>query len=72
MTELSDLEFAILAFERRRWNHQGAKGQAVKDTFDLSRTRYEQLRGLLPATSKSSLTIVDESNNKIYLAVAKI
>jgi hypothetical protein len=33
----------ILAFERRWWKHAGAKEQAIRDTFDLSPTRYYQL-----------------------------
>ena len=40
--------------------------------FVVERTRYESLRQLLPATARSSLTIVDETNNKIYLAVAQL
>lgn len=46
--ELTDREREILAFERRWWRHAGAKEQAIRDTFDLSATRYYQLlNGLL-------------------------
>ncbi len=36
--------------------------------FVVERVRYESLRGILPAASKSSLQIVDQSNNKLYSA----
>jgi hypothetical protein len=38
--------------------------------FIVERTRFEALRGLLPEANRASLKAVDESNNKIYLAVA--
>lgn len=45
---LSDREQRILAFERQWWRHAGAKEQAIRDTFQLSATRYYQvLNGLL-------------------------
>lgn len=37
----------ILEFERRWWRNQGAKEQAIRDTFDLSPTRYYQLLNAL-------------------------
>ena len=40
---LTDLEVRVLAFERSWWKHQGAKDQAVLETFSFSRTRYEQI-----------------------------
>jgi 4-amino-4-deoxy-L-arabinose transferase-like glycosyltransferase len=40
--------------------------------FIVERTRFESLRSLLPERARSSLRVVDESNNKIYLAVASI
>ena len=40
--------------------------------FVVERTRFEALRSLLPPQDRASLTIVDESNNKIYLAVAQL
>ncbi|MFI6760535.1 DUF3263 domain-containing protein [Micromonospora sp. NPDC050417] len=47
-TGLSAREQEILAFEQRWWKHAGAKEQAIRDTFDLSATRYYQLlNGLL-------------------------
>jgi hypothetical protein len=45
---LTDREQQILAFERQWWRHAGAKEQAIRDTFQLSATRYYQLlNGLL-------------------------
>jgi 4-amino-4-deoxy-L-arabinose transferase-like glycosyltransferase len=40
--------------------------------FIVERTRFEALRQLLPANAKSTLTVVDESNCKVYLASANI
>lgn len=39
---LTDLERRVLEFERGRWNHQGAKDTAIRETFGLSRHLYEQ------------------------------
>lgn len=47
MIDLTDLERQVLAFERGRWRFPGLKEQAIKDTFDLSATRYHQLLTLL-------------------------
>jgi hypothetical protein len=44
---LSDLELSVLAVERRRYRHQGAKEQAVRDELDLSATRYYQVLNAL-------------------------
>jgi Protein of unknown function (DUF3263) len=45
---LSARDAQVLAFERQWWRHAGAKEQAIRDTFDLSATRYYQiLNGLL-------------------------
>ncbi|MEV4755640.1 DUF3263 domain-containing protein [Micromonospora sp. NPDC049559] len=44
---LTEREREILAFERRWWKHAGAKEQAIRDTFDLSATRYYQLLNAL-------------------------
>jgi hypothetical protein len=46
------------------------KGQKV--FFVVERARFETLRGLLPAEDKPSLTIEDETNNKLYLASARL
>lgn len=40
-------ERAVLDFERGRWKHAGAKEQAIRDTFDLSATRYYQILNAL-------------------------
>lgn len=40
---LSDRDREILAFERRRFRLQGTKDDAIRKTFDISRTRYDQI-----------------------------
>ncbi|MBB2945780.1 hypothetical protein FB565_005538 [Actinoplanes lutulentus] len=46
--KLTEREQQIIAFETKWWKHAGAKEQAIRDTFDLSSTRYYQLlNGLL-------------------------
>lgn len=48
MEPLTDRERAILDFENgTQWRHQGSKEDAVRDLFDLSATRYYQLRNAL-------------------------
>src|SRR5262249_40876475 len=42
---LAEREVAILAFERRWWQHAGAKEQAIREEFGLSAARYYQLLG---------------------------
>ncbi|MEO3785911.1 DUF3263 domain-containing protein [Actinocorallia sp. B10E7] len=44
---LSDRDRRILAFERQWWKHAGAKEQAIRETFDMSSTRYYQLLNLV-------------------------
>lgn len=44
---LSDLERAILEFERQWWRYSGAKEQAIRDEFGLSATKYYQTLTLL-------------------------
>jgi hypothetical protein len=45
---LTEREVEMLAFEQRWWKRPGAKEQAIRDTFDMSATRYYQvLNGLL-------------------------
>ena len=39
---LSDVQRAILDFERQWWRQPGAKEQAIRDTFAMSPTRYYQ------------------------------
>lgn len=46
-TELSELECAILEFERQWWRYSGAKEQAIRDEFGLSATKYYQTLTLL-------------------------
>ena len=41
--ELSERDAAILAFERNWWKLQGAKEQAIRETFNMSSTRYYQV-----------------------------
>lgn len=42
MDELTDAEKAVLAFERGRWNYQGAKEGAIWKTFEMTPVRYQQ------------------------------
>jgi hypothetical protein len=44
---LSEREQKILAFEAKWWRHAGSKEQAIRDTFELSSTRYYQLLNAL-------------------------
>ncbi len=44
---LGDRELGLLALERRRWRHRGAKEQAVRDELGLSAARYHQLLNAL-------------------------
>jgi hypothetical protein len=41
--ELGERERRMLDFERKWWKHAGSKEQAIRDTFELSATRYYQL-----------------------------
>ncbi|GAB48349.1 DUF3263 domain-containing protein [Mobilicoccus pelagius] len=45
--ELSDLETAILTFERQWWKYPGAKEQSIKELFDMTSTRYYQVLNAL-------------------------
>jgi hypothetical protein len=45
--ELTAREEQVLVFERKWWKHAGAKEQAIRDTFDLSATRYYQVLNTL-------------------------
>lgn len=48
MAQLSELERAILEFERQHYKYAGAKEAAIRARFDLSPTRYyQQLNRLL-------------------------
>jgi hypothetical protein len=42
---LSDLDISILEFENRWWQHAGQKEEAIRNSFQLSPTRYYQLLG---------------------------
>lgn len=42
-TGLDERAERILAFERQWWKHAGAKEQAIRETFEISSTRYYQL-----------------------------
>ena len=45
--ELDERGKRILDFERQWWRQAGAKEQAIRDTFNLSATRYYQLLNAL-------------------------
>ncbi|TWP35470.1 DUF3263 domain-containing protein [Leekyejoonella antrihumi] len=44
---LSERDRSILSFERNWWKLQGAKEAAIKETFDMSSTRYYQVLNAL-------------------------
>ena len=45
--ELSARDQAILAFERQWWKYAGAKETAIRESFDMSATRYYQVLNAL-------------------------
>jgi hypothetical protein len=45
--ELSARDAEILGFERQWWKFAGAKEQAIRDTFQMSATRYYQVLNAL-------------------------
>lgn len=45
--DLTELDRAILDFERQWWKYAGAKEQAIRDLFDMSATRYYQALNML-------------------------
>ncbi|TFD61457.1 DUF3263 domain-containing protein [Cryobacterium suzukii] len=47
LTQLSERDAAVLAFERQWWRHVGAKEEAIRATFGLSAARYYQLLAAL-------------------------
>ncbi|MGH3499163.1 MAG: DUF3263 domain-containing protein [Nocardioidaceae bacterium] len=44
---LSQRDQDILSFERQWWKFAGAKEQAIRDSFDMSATRYYQVLNML-------------------------
>ncbi|AMT94856.1 hypothetical protein A2T55_14775 [Brevibacterium linens] len=42
-SEPSELEVAVLEFERRWWKYGGAKDHAIRERFDMSATSYFQI-----------------------------
>ena len=46
-TELSERDLEILQFERQWWKYAGAKESAIKELFDMSATRYDQVLNAL-------------------------
>ncbi len=44
---LTDRDGAILAFESESWRHNGAKEEAIRDTFGFTPARYYQVLGVL-------------------------
>ena len=42
-SELSELEVAVLEFERRWWKYGGARDHAIRERFDMSATSYFQI-----------------------------
>ena len=51
--DLTDRDREILDFERQRWKYAGVKEQVIRDTFDLSSTRYYQVLNKLIDTPEA-------------------
>jgi hypothetical protein len=47
MAELDVRDRAILEFEHKWWRRGGAKEQAIRESFDMSATRYAQVLNTL-------------------------
>lgn len=47
VTDLSDLEREVLAFEHRRWRKPGAREEAITTELGLTPTRYGQILNAL-------------------------
>ncbi len=47
LSDLSERDRDILAFERQWWKYAGAKETAVREKFDMSSTRYYQVLNAL-------------------------
>lgn len=47
MEPLSELERDVLMFERQWWKYAGAKETAIRESFDMSATRYYQVLNAL-------------------------
>lgn len=47
MSQLDDRDLAILEFEHKWWRRGGAKEQAIRESFDMSATRYHQVLNTL-------------------------
>ena len=45
--QLSERDRAILEFERQWWKYAGAKETAIRESFDMSATRYYQVLNAL-------------------------
>ena len=46
-SELSERDSEILNFERQWWKYAGAKETAIRESFDMSATRYYQVLNAL-------------------------
>ncbi|GDY30239.1 DUF3263 domain-containing protein [Gandjariella thermophila] len=58
---LTSRELEVLAFERKWWKYQGAKEQAIRESFAMSPTRYYQVLNALlekPAALQSDPMLV--------------
>jgi hypothetical protein len=45
--EMTERDLEMLRFEGQWWHYAGAKEQAIRETFDMSATRYYQLLNAL-------------------------
>ena len=47
LSDLSDRDREIIAFERQWWKYAGAKEQAIRELFDMNATGYYQVLNAL-------------------------
>lgn len=74
MSTLSDLEAAVLAFERQWWSRPGSKEAAIRDRFGWSSTRHHQVVvGLLehPAALERDPVTVNRLRRLVELRTAR-
>jgi hypothetical protein len=65
LSELSDRDREIIAFERQWWKYAGAKEQAIRELFDMSATRYYQVLNALidnPAALEADPMLIKRLN----------
>jgi hypothetical protein len=65
LSDLSDRDREIIAFERQWWKYAGAKEQAIRELFDMNATRYYQVLNALidnPAALEADPMLIKRLN----------